>query len=44
MKMLQQTQSGIREASRDATLNRNVVIVALAGVLMCDIGVWWGAR
>ncbi len=41
---LQQTQAGMREASRDAMLNRNVVIVALAGVLMCGIGVWWGGR
>lgn len=41
---LQQTQAGMREASRDAMLNRNVVIVALAGVLMCGIGVWWGGQ
>lgn len=38
---LQQTQFGIREASRDTMLNRNAAIVALAGVLMCDIGIWW---
>ena len=37
---LQQTQFGIREASRDTMLNRNAAIVALAGVLMCDIGIW----
>lgn len=41
---MQQTQAGMREAGRDAMLNRNVVIVALAGVLMCGIGVWWGGR
>lgn len=41
---MQQVQSGMREASRDAMLHRNVVIVALAGVLMCGIGVWWGGR
>lgn len=41
---MQQTQAGMREASRDAMLHRNVVIVALAGVLMCGIGVWWGGR
>ena len=41
---MQQTQVGMREASRDAMLNRNVVIVALAGVLMCSIGVWWGGQ
>jgi len=42
--IMQQTQAGMREASRDAMLNRNVVIVALTGVLMCGIGVWWGGR
>ena len=41
---MQQGQAGMREASRDAMLNRNVVIVALAGVLMCGIGVWWGGH
>ena len=41
---LQQMQAGMLEASRDAMLNRNVVIVALAGVLMCGIGVWWGGQ
>lgn len=41
---MQQTQAGMREASRDALLNRNVIIVALAGVLMCGIGAWWGGR
>ena len=42
--MLQQTQAGLREASRDAMLNRNVIIVALASVLMCGIGAWWGGQ
>ncbi|WP_147075154.1 hypothetical protein [Sulfuriferula plumbiphila] len=41
---LQQAQAGMREASRDVLLNRNVVIVMLAGVLMCGIGVWWGGQ
>ncbi len=41
---MQQAQAGMREASRDAMLNRNVVIVVLAGVLMCGIGVWWGGH
>ncbi len=41
---LQQTQAVMRETCRDAMLNRNVVIVALAGVLMCGIGVWWGGQ
>lgn len=41
---LQQSQASIRDVSRDAMLNRNIVIVTLAGVLMCGIGVWWGGH
>lgn len=35
-------QGALREAAKDALVNRHLIIAVLAGILMAMAGVWWG--